>query len=121
MAKPASVEEYLAGLAEGPRGVLGRLRATILAAAPGAEETIAYDMPALRLRGHFLVSYAAYARHFSLFPASEVVMAACGPELVPFVTGKATIRFTAARPLPDDLVTRIVTARVGEILAREAR
>jgi uncharacterized protein YdhG (YjbR/CyaY superfamily) len=121
MARPASVEAYLAALPDAQRAVLERLRATILAAAPGAEESIAYDMPALRMGGKFLVSYAAYSRHFSLFPASGVVMAACGDELRPYVTGKATIQFTMRKPLPDDLVTRIVTARVEEILRRADR
>ena len=102
-------------------GGSSNLRATIRAAAPDADETIAYDMPAFRLRGHFLVSYAAYSRHFSLFPASGDVMAACGEELQPYVTGKATIQFTLRTPLPDELVTRIVKARIEENLGREAR
>jgi len=59
MAKPASVEAYLAGLPGPAREVVEAMRATARAAAPDADEVIAYDMPALRLRGRFLVSYAA--------------------------------------------------------------
>ena len=53
---PASVEDYMAGIAEAPRAVLEKLRKTIKAAAPEAAETISYQMPAFKLDGRFLVS-----------------------------------------------------------------
>ena len=99
MAVPASVEEYLAALPDEQRTVLANLRATIRAAAPDATELIAYEMPAFRLRGRFLVSYGAYEKHFSLFPASQAVKDAIGDEMAPYLSGKATIRFTLDRPL----------------------
>ncbi len=115
MPDPSSAEAYLAGLPEATRVVLEDLRRQIRAAAPGAEETIAYEMPAFRLNGRFLVSFAAYKHHCSLFPASADVQEACGAELVPYLHGRATIRFRPAQPLPDDLVRRIIEARVREI------
>lgn len=115
MAAPASVDAYLAALPEGRRSELERLRATARDAAPEATEVIAYQMPALRLRGHFLVSYASFAHHVSLFPASEGVRAALGEELIPHLAGKGTIRFPADAPLPLDLVRRVVEARVAEV------
>ena len=71
-------------------------------------------MPALRTDGQFLVSYAAFKRHYSLFPASDAVVAALGPELSPYLAGKGTIRFPADQPIPTDLVRRIVEIRVAE-------
>jgi len=75
-------------------------------------------MPALRLDGRFLVSYAAFKTHFSLFPASQMVIDAVGDELAGYLTGKATIRFPAAEPIPLDLVRRVVELRVQELGAR---
>jgi uncharacterized protein YdhG (YjbR/CyaY superfamily) len=118
MPKPASVQDYLAGLPDDRRAVLEQLRQTVRAAAPDAEETIAYDMPALRIDGRFLVSYAAYKAHYSLFPANEVVVEACGEDLRPYLAGQGTIRFPANRPVPFDLVTRVVKARVAEVAGR---
>jgi uncharacterized protein YdhG (YjbR/CyaY superfamily) len=114
MTSPTSVDAYLAGLPDRERGVLEHLRATIRAAAPQATETIAYDMPAFRVGGRFLVSYGAYRRHCSLFPASQAVRDALGDELAPYVKGKATIQFRADAPLSDSLVTRIVAIRLAE-------
>lgn len=108
------VDAYLAALPDEPRRALETLRATIRAAAPEAEETIAYDMPAFRIEGRFLVSYAAYKRHCSLFPASQAVLDACGPELKGHLAGRATIQFQAGRPLPAELVRKIVKVRLTE-------
>ena len=113
-----SVEGYLASLPADRREVLESLRATIRAAAPEATESIAYGMPAFRVHGRFLISYAAFTHHFSLFPASGAVRDALGDEVMPFVAGKGTLRFTAAVPLPADLVTRIVAVRLAELAAR---
>ena len=118
MTAPASTDAYLAALSAPARAVLEELRATIRAAAPAAEETIAYDMPAFRLGRHFLVSYAAWKHHFSLFPASQAVLAALGEEVAPFFSGRGTLRFTLARPLPAALVRRIVAVRLEEVSAR---
>ena len=114
MVTPANVEEYLAGVPEGPRAALETLRATIKAAAPEATEAISYQMPAFKDRGRFLVSYAAFKHHCSLFPASEAVIEACGAQLEPYRSGKGTIRFTVGRPLPAALVEKIVKARLAE-------
>jgi uncharacterized protein YdhG (YjbR/CyaY superfamily) len=112
---PTSVEDYLATLADDRRAVVEELRRTINAAAPEATETIAYEMPALRSEdGRFLLSYAAYKNHYSLFPASEAVVEALGDDLTPYLAGKGTIRFPASRPIPIALVERIVKARLWE-------
>jgi uncharacterized protein YdhG (YjbR/CyaY superfamily) len=114
LAEPTSVEDYLAALPDDRRAVLEKLRKTIKAAAPDATETISYQMPALRLDGRFLVSYAAFKDHFSLFPASSSLMETLGDELKPFLAGKGTLRFTAAEPIPAGLVKKIVKARIEE-------
>jgi uncharacterized protein YdhG (YjbR/CyaY superfamily) len=122
MAAPATVDEYLAGLAEDKRTALELMRATVNAAAPEATETIAYSMPALRSHGgQFLVSYAAYKKHYSLFPASGDVVAALGDELAPYLAGRGTIQFPASQPIPLDLVRRIVGIRLTENAARADR
>jgi uncharacterized protein YdhG (YjbR/CyaY superfamily) len=91
------------------------LRRTIRAAAPEASETIAYSMPAFRSHGgQFLVSYAAYKQHDSLFPASGAVVEALGEELTPYLAGKGTIQFPAGEPIPTALVKKIVAVRLAE-------
>jgi uncharacterized protein YdhG (YjbR/CyaY superfamily) len=118
---PASVEEYLAALPAESRVVLEHLRETIRAAAPEATEAISYQMPAFKRDGRFLVSYAAFKDHCSLFPASGAVMDALGEELQPYVSGKGTLRFTVADPIPDRLVRRIVEVRLAEVSAETGR
>jgi len=122
VAAPTSVDAYIAALPAERRDAVQTLRRTVNAAAPDATETIAYGMPALRShRGQFLVSYAAYKAHYSLFPASGAVIKACGKELEPYVAGKGTIRFPADQPIPLALVTKIVQVRFAENEARDAQ
>ena len=121
MAAPGSVDEYLAALPEDRRAVLEQMRRTIRAAAPDATETIAYGMPAFTNHGRFLVSFAAYKDHFSLFPASGAVKEALGPDLAPYVSGRGTIRFPAGGRVPAELVTRVVSVRLAEAAPRTAR
>ena len=121
MAAPTSVEDYLAALPEAPRAALEKLRTTIRAAAPQATETISYGMPAFKLRGRFLVWYAAFTDHCSLFPASARVLEAQGEELKSYFSGKGTIRFTTDKPLPSALVKKIVKTRIEENAALTRR
>lgn len=118
MAGTRNVDEYLAALPDDRRGVLEELRRTIRAAAPDATETVAYNMPAYRVDGHFLVSFEAYKNHFSLFPASEGIRQALGDELKPYFSGKGTIRFSYEQPVPTALVEQIVRLRLEETGAK---
>jgi uncharacterized protein YdhG (YjbR/CyaY superfamily) len=122
MTAVSSVDDYLATLPEDRRAGVESLRRTVAAAAPEAVETIAYQMPAFRSHGgQFLVSFASYRKHYSLFPASEAVVAALGDELTPYLAGKGTIRFPADRPIPVELVARVVAVRVAENAAAQRR
>lgn len=115
MAKATTVDEHLAALPEDRRAVMDGLRQTIREAAPAAVEAIAYDMPAFRTTsGKFLVSFDAYQRHYSLFPASDTVVEEIGEPIRPYLSGRGTIRFPASRPVPLDLVRRVVEIRVRE-------
>jgi uncharacterized protein YdhG (YjbR/CyaY superfamily) len=116
MVKPTSIEAYLAALEPAAREVVESIRATARAAAPTADEAIAYDMPALRLGGRFLVSYAAYKRHYSLFPWNPFVVAEVGEgSLRPYMAGRGTLQFPRSQPIPLELVRRVVEARVKQL------
>ena len=121
MAGPTGVEDYLAALPEDQHSALEKLRTTIRTTVPDATETISYQMPTFEVDGRFLVSYGAFKDHCSLFPASGAVMEALGNELQPYYSGKGTIRFTAERPLPAALVTKVVEVRLEETAAQGDR
>ena len=113
--RPASIDEYLASLPPAERATLQKLRKTIHAAAPRAEEGFSYGMPAFRLNGRPLVCFGAATNHCSFFPMSPAVLRAHGPDLKAYETSKGTIRFPAGKPLPVALVRKIVKARIAEL------
>ena len=113
--KPANTDEYLATLTGEQRGVVEELRKVIRGAAPGAEEGFSYAMPLFRLGGKPLVWYAAWKKHYSLYPLSGAMLQAHAADVEGYETSKGTIRFPASRPLPLDLVKKLVAARVAEL------
>lgn len=108
------VDAYLAALPAVQRAVMQQLREIVTRVAPEAVEAIAYKMPALRLDGRFFMSYDAYKSHFSLFPSTDAMTELLGDELVPHLSGKGTLRFSADAPLPVDLIRRIAEIRLAE-------
>lgn len=118
MEKPASVDAYFAALGPDQRSALQKLRETIAAAAPEAEEGITYSMPGFLLGGRGLVAYAAFKDHYSFFPMSMRAIDAHRDELGSRVTGKGTIAFEYGQKLPTALVKKVVRTRLREALAR---
>lgn len=110
------IDAYLAALPGANRALLAHVRDVVRTMCPDAVEVISYGMPGLRLHGRLLISYAGYKRHCALYPASGSVREVLGDALTPYLTEKATIRFAPDAPLPDDLLRRIVEARVAEVL-----
>lgn len=110
----ALIDARLAALPADQRAALQALRQTIAAAAPEAEETISYGMPAFRYHGRALVSYSAFKAHCSLFPMSGALIEAHREEFAGFATAKGTLRFTPEHPLPNDLVKLIVRERMAQ-------
>lgn len=112
------IDAYIASFPDDVRPILEQVRATIKAAAPGATEAIRYAIPAFVLHGN-LVFFAAFKHHVSVYPAPRGTDA-FRAELAAYAGGKGTVRFPLDRPIPYDLITRIVAYRVEENLARAA-
>ena len=110
--KPKTTDDYLAGVSPDKRAALEALRRSIQAAAPKAEECISYQVPAFRLNGKLLVAYAAATNHCAFYPGS--VVQAIKDELRDYDTSKGTIRFPANKPLPPDLVRKLIKLRIAK-------
>ena len=108
----ASIDAYIAAAPPDRRALLEELRTTIRAAAPEAEETISYGMPAFAQNGT-LVYFAALTNHIGFYPTASGI-AAFQEELAAYAGTKGAVRFPLNRPLPVDLIQRIVRFRVEE-------
>jgi uncharacterized protein YdhG (YjbR/CyaY superfamily) len=117
--KPRTIDQYLASVPDDKRAALEKLRRTIKAAAPRAEECISYQLPAFRLDGKPLVAFGAAKNHCAFYPMSACTLEAHRGELEGYDTSKGTIRFQADRPLPAMLVRKLVKARIAEDAAKQ--
>jgi uncharacterized protein YdhG (YjbR/CyaY superfamily) len=109
-----TIDDYLAQLPDDKRAALEKLRKTIRAVAPKAEECISYRLPAFRLHGRMLVAFGAAANHCAFYPMSSATVEAFKDDLKEYKTSKGTIRFQADKPLPAALVRKLVKARIAE-------
>jgi uncharacterized protein YdhG (YjbR/CyaY superfamily) len=117
-AKPKDYAEYAGRFSEDVQQRLHQLRQAIREAAPQAQETISYSMPAFRLDGGILVWFAAHAHHIGFYPGASGI-AAFKKELAPYKYAKGSMQFPVNEPLPIELVSRIVQFRVKERLAKQ--
>jgi uncharacterized protein YdhG (YjbR/CyaY superfamily) len=108
-----SVDEYIATHPADVQVVLQRVRATIRKALPGAEETISYQIPTYKRHGGYVIYFAGWKKHFSLYPASARLVARFKDELAPYEISKGTIRFPLSEPVPVRLIARIAKFLAG--------
>jgi uncharacterized protein YdhG (YjbR/CyaY superfamily) len=106
-----TIDEYLAALSEDKRAALEKLRQTIRAAAPKAEECISYQLPAFRQNG-MLVAFGA--NHCAFYLMSSTTVEAHKEELKGYDISRGTIRFQADKPLPVALVRKLVKLQIAE-------
>ena len=112
--RPGAIDEYLAGVGAGSRAALQKVRRAVRAAAPKAQECIAYGMPAFRLDGKLIAGFRAAAKHCSYHPMSGMTVATLRAELNRYGTSRGTIRFSPRTGLPKALVRKLVKARIAE-------
>ena len=115
-----NIDEYIAGFPQEVRGILKKIRATIRAAAPDAEEAIKYRMPTFILEGN-LVHFAAFKKHIGFYPTPTGIEK-FKDELSVYEGAKGSVRFPLEEPVPFGLISKIVKLRVKENLEKaEAR
>jgi uncharacterized protein YdhG (YjbR/CyaY superfamily) len=111
---PTIIDEYIAGFPPDVQEILQKVRATIREAAPGAEETIKYQLPTFTLKGN-LVYFGGFKKHVGFYPVPTGIEA-YAEDLAPYKTGKGSIQFPYDKPIPYDLITKVVKYRVEENL-----
>src|SRR5258708_4307622 len=115
---PTTIDEYIASFPNDIQEVLQKIRTTIRTAAPDAEETIKYQMPTFTLNGN-LVHFATFKKHIGFYPpvkGDEKLK----NELSIYEGPKGSLKFPLDKPIPYDLISRIVKVRVRENLEKAA-
>lgn len=117
--KPKNIDEYIAAFPKATQELLELMRKTIGEAAPEAEETISYQIPTFKLKGN-LVHFAGYERHIGFYPGSGSTIA-YREELSGYKSGKGSVQFPIGKPMPLELVTKLVKFRIKENLDKAAQ
>jgi len=112
-----SIDEYIASFPRDVQQTMEQLRSTIKAAAPEAGEKISYNMPTFTLNGTYLVYFAGWKNHIAFYGAPRG-NAEFKEDLSAYEAGKGTLQFPFDKPMPLDLITKIVKFRAAENLKR---
>ena len=112
-----SIDEYIASFPEDVQKILGEVREAIKAAAPDAGEKISYNMPTFTLNGKYLVYFAGWKNHIAFYGAPRG-NAEFREDLSAYESGQGTLKFPYDKPVPYDLISKIVKFRVAENLKR---
>ena len=112
--KPATIDDYIAGFPVQAQKGLEQIRSIVKKTVPGAEEAISYGIPAFNINGSYLVYFAGYKKHISIYPVPSGNKE-FEKDFAPYITsGKGTIQFPLDKPIPVSLVTKIVKFRLKE-------
>jgi uncharacterized protein YdhG (YjbR/CyaY superfamily) len=117
----ASVDEYIAGFPRDVRRALGQVRRVLRKAVPGVVERISYGIVKFELDGTYVLYMAGWPAHVGLYPVMGGLATKFDAEISPFRSGKATLRFPLAKPMPLDLIRRMAEYRVQELRESPAR
>lgn len=112
-----TVDEFIQNYPPDTQAILQELRRVIHEEAPDATEKIGYGIPTFTLNGN-LVHFSAYEHHIGFYPGAAPIVA-FADELKPYETSKGTVRFPIEKPLPMDLIRRIVRYRVEQNLQKK--
>ena len=118
-ATATSIDDYIAGFPPATRKALEQVRALIRVVAPDATEKISYAIPTFDLNGRHLVHFAGFAKHIGFYPIPSGIEA-FREELAAYKQGRGSVQFPLDKPMPLDLIRRIVEFRVVENRARTA-
>ena len=114
--KIETIDEYINSFPINVQNILEKLRKIIKESAPEAEETISYGMPTFKLNGN-LVHFAAHKNHIGFYPTSSGIEA-FQKELAPYKSAKGSVQFPIDKPIPYELIKKIVIFRVKENLKK---
>ena len=108
-----TIDEYISTFPDNTQAILEKVRQAIHKAAPDAVETMSYGMPTFDLNGKHLVFFAGWKHHISLYPL-PAGDEAFQQKISQYKRAKGTIQFPLDKPLPYDLVEKIVTLLMKE-------
>ncbi|MCA0399878.1 MAG: DUF1801 domain-containing protein [Proteobacteria bacterium] len=113
------ITDYIAGLPADVRPLAEAIRDTIRRAAPESVEGVKYGIPSFALAGRSIIYFGVWKKHVALYPI-YAGSAQFEREIAPYRTKKDTVRFPLGKPIPYDLITRIVQSQLSRLPLPEA-
>ena len=111
---PKTIDEYIKRQSPKARGILKKIRQTIKKAIPKAEEAISYQIPVIKKDRAYVVYFAAWEKHVSLYPIPRHIPPKFKKEIAPYIAGKGTLKFSLLKKIPYTLIKKVAKFRMKE-------
>lgn len=119
--KTKDIDEYTAGFTPETKLILEKIRSIIIKVVPEAEEAISYGIPTFNLNGTYLIYFAAYKKHIGFYPVPTEIDK-IDKEFAPYkISGKGTLKFPLDKPVPFDLIVKLVEFMVKENIKKAGK
>jgi uncharacterized protein YdhG (YjbR/CyaY superfamily) len=112
--RPNNIDEYIARFPLDIQKILEQIRETIRKVVPEAEETISYGIPTFNLNGTYLIYFAAHKNHIGLYPVPAAIEQVDKDFASYKTSGKGTVQFPLNKPIPLNLIAKLVKFKVKE-------
>jgi uncharacterized protein YdhG (YjbR/CyaY superfamily) len=114
--KATTVKEYIDGFPKDMQKILKQLRTIFKKNLPGAQETISYGIPCYKMDGKYVVYFAGYTNHYSVYPVPKNPQ--LKKEVSAYQTGKGTLQFDPKEPVPEKLISKIIKGCLADYAIR---
>jgi uncharacterized protein YdhG (YjbR/CyaY superfamily) len=118
--KPVDIDDYISAFPDQAKKALNEVRAAIRKAVPHAEETISYSMPCFKMNGTYLIYFAGYKHHIGIYPVPTGNKEFEEDFSAYKTSGKGALQLPLDRPMPLNLIDKIVKFREKEGLKKAA-
>ena len=119
-AEPKTIDAYIRAFPDDVQVILRGIRDTIRQSLPQAVETISYQIPTFKLNGRYVIYFAGWKHHVSVYPIPSGVSPALARQIAPYVKGKGTLQFPLDKPVPFALLKKLVRLLVTDNQSRKS-
>lgn len=115
--QPKTVDQYIAQFPDDVQKILEKIRQAIKKEIPDAEEVISYRIPTFKVNGKYIIYFAGFKNHVSVYPITDGARKKFSKELSSYLSGKGTVQFPLDKPIPYGLIAKLAKYKLQERLS----
>jgi uncharacterized protein YdhG (YjbR/CyaY superfamily) len=109
----SDVDKYIEAFPETTQVILNKVRKIIADIIPQADQVISYGVPTFKINGKYVIYFAGYKNHISLYPATDAMVESI-KDAKKYRVSKGTLKFKLSEPIPYELIEKVAEFKLKE-------